>query len=219
VTSPGPIAEDPSGSLLPTLLSSTDYTNYTSGNLTWYMNKVGSVIRDVCRWHLYPNLTVTSQLLNVEADGTIMLPSLYVTNVASVTALQWVAGVQTQVPLTTAQYFWQAPGSGSGFTINNTYIKILQPIALTETPQVLIDWQPPAVVQALVTYTHGYSALPEPVNVVGMELLTRALDERSLPSNYTALSAGPFHASIAEPGLLLTEQQLRMLGPYTLHEF
>jgi hypothetical protein len=187
--------------------------------MSWYLSKVSSVIRDVCRWHVYPSLTVTNQLLRVESDGVIMLPSLYVTNVMSVIALQWVAGVLTQVQLTSAQWYWAAPTVGPGGTNNNTYINVLQPVALTETPQALIDWQPPPVVQALVTYTHGYSTIPDPVNVVGMELLTRALDERLLPSNYTALSAGPFHANIAEPGLVLTEQQLRMLGPYTLHDF
>jgi hypothetical protein len=208
VTQPvGPTAEDVTGTLAP-LLSAADFTKYTSGDQNWYLAKVGSVIRDVCRWQVYPNVTVTNGLYRVQADGTIMLPSLYVTNVATVTAIELVSGTFGQVVLNPTTYQWSPNG----------YINIIQPTDLAETPQTQIDWTPPPVNQAYVTFSHGYSTLPDPILVVAMELLTRALDERTLPSNYTALSAGPFHASIAEPGMVLTEQQLRMLGPYTLHD-
>lgn len=204
----GPTAEDQPGVLAP-LLSSADLTSYNAGDQNWFLAKVGSVIRDVCRWHVYPNVTVTNLLCRVETDGTIMLPSLYVTSVSTVTAVELVSGAFTQIVLDPSTYQWSPNG----------YINILQPTDVAETPQTQIDWTPPPVNEAYVTFTHGYSKLPDPIVVVAMELVTRAIDERSLPSNYTALSAGPFHAAIAEPGLVLTEQQLRMLGPYCLHDF
>ncbi|HUO37120.1 MAG TPA: hypothetical protein VMU34_04415 [Mycobacterium sp.] len=75
------------------------------------------------------------------------------------------------------------------------------------------------VSQATVTMTHGYPALPDAVVWVANELLIRALDERQTPANVLELAAGPFHAVMGESGLILTEQQLRTLGPVTLHSF
>ena len=79
------------------------------------------------------------------------------------------------------------------------------------------NWQHLLPPQANVTITHGFPSLPDAVAVVANELLTTVMDDRNTPTNMIAASAGPFHAQYREPGAILSEQQLRALGPYTLH--
>jgi len=194
---------------LPTLLSSTDLDSYQSGDPDWYLGVAGNVIRSVCRWHVYPSVDVVGLQCRVEADGTIMLPSLQVTAVDAVTVQIPCGGVFTDVVLDSTQYVWSTAG----------WIKIIQPLSVEGVPATQIDWQPPRARSAAVSFTHGYSTLPDEIKTVGLELVTRALDERQVPSNVTESTAGPFRISLAESGMVLDVDQIRRLGPYTLIDF
>src|SRR5271165_1106980 len=98
---PGPTQQDPLG-LLPPLLSSDDWDAYSGGDLDWALTRAGSVIRDHCRWCVYPSTVVTNLLCTVAPNGTVMLPSMYVTNVASVTTVVPGNPTQDQVLPTTS---------------------------------------------------------------------------------------------------------------------
>jgi len=191
------------------LLSSDDLDSYQSGDPDWYLGVVGDVIRSVCRWHVYPSVDVVDLQCRIESDGTIMLPSLQVTDVQSVTVQTPSGGVFTNVVLDPTQYVWDVAG----------FIKIIQPLDVEGVPATQIDWQPPLAQSASVSFTHGYTVLPNDIKTVGMELVTRALDERQVPSNVTESTAGPFRISLAESGMVLDVDQIRRLGPYTLVDF
>jgi len=154
----GPTQEDPAAAL-PPLLSSNDYDAYTAGDIDWYAAIVGSMLRDVCRWHIWPNITVTNLLLTVNPDGVIMVPTMLLTAVSDVT-------VVTQIYGTYATYDLGGPSGGLYQWNPNGYIKILQPFDITETPQTQIDWTPPPIQQAYVSFQHGYAAIPDAVKLI-----------------------------------------------------
>ena len=194
---------------LPPLLNGNDLNSYQSGDPDWYLGAVGDVIRDVCRWHVYPSQTVTDLQCHIEANGTIMLPSLQVTAISNVTVKQPSGGVFTDIVLDPSQYNWDTAG----------WIKILRPLETDGVPFTQDDWQPPLAHWATVSFTHGYTVLPSAITTVGMELITRSLDERQVPSNVTESSAGPFRVMLSESGMVLDVDQIRRLGPYTLVDF
>jgi hypothetical protein len=194
---------------LPDLLSTDDLDSYNSGDVDWLNTKVGSVIRGVCRWHVYPSVDVVDLQCRIEANGTIMLPSLQVTAVTNVTVLQPGDGVFTGIALASGQYLWDSAG----------FIKIIRPLDITGFPFTQIDWQPRNARWATVSFTHGYDVLPAEIAEVGAELITRTQDERQVPSNVTESTAGPFRVSLSESGMVLDVDQIRRLGPYTLVDF
>jgi hypothetical protein len=91
------------------------------------------------------------------------------------------------------------------------------PLWPLESDQPFREYPSPLSVYATVTYTHGYSTTPDVVTAVGLELATRAME---LPSGVaTEITAGPQVISFGALGLVLSDEQRRRLGPYTLVRF
>lgn len=189
---------------IPALLSIDDLQLFQSSDPTFFLDAAGETLRTFCQWHIFPSITVTDTV-EVKPDGTIMLPSMFVTDVASVT----IGGLE----LDPSTYSWFEPG----------YIKRLShqyyewPLWPLESDQPFHAFPSSLAQHAVVTYTHGYSVIPSTVNAVAMELTSRALE---LPAgNATNLSAGPNTIGLNALGLILTGEDRRRLGPFALVRF
>lgn len=187
------------------LLNAADLASFQGLDQNWFLNAAGDTIRNFCQWHIYPSLTVTQQIVPIQPDGTIMLPSLYVTNVASVT----INGVE----LDPTAYRWHQ----AGYIKRHRQAYFQWPLYPLEDEQRFREYPSALSRFAEVTYTHGYSTLPPIVAAVGMELTTRALE---LPSGVASrISSGPYSIDLVALGIVLTDDQRRRLGPFTLVRF
>jgi hypothetical protein len=145
------------------LLNSADLQSFQASDPNWFLTAVGDTIRNFCQWHIYPSVTVTESI-PIQPDGTIMLPSLYVTGVASVT----LGGLE----LDPTTYHWHQAG----------YIR---------------------------RFRQQYSEWP-----------LWPLESDKLPSGIaTQISSGPYTISMGALGVVLTDDQRRRLGPFTLVRF
>lgn len=186
------------------LLNATDLASFQALDQDWFLNAAGDTIRNFCQWHIYPSLTVTQEV-PIQPDGTIMLPSLYVTSVTSVT----VDGLE----LDPTAYRWHQ----AGYIKRHHQAYFQWPLYPLEAEQPFREYPSPLARYAEVTYTHGYSTLPPIVAAVGMELTTRALE---LPSGVASrISSGPYSIDLVALGIVLTDDQRRRLGPFTLVRF
>jgi hypothetical protein len=186
------------------LLNSADLQSFQASDPNWFLTAVGDTIRNFCQWHIYPSVTVTESI-PIQPDGTIMLPSLYVTGVASVT----LAGLE----LDPTTYHWHQAGYIRRF--RQQYSE--WPLWPLESDKPFREYPSPVARHADVTYTHGYTELPPVVAAVGMELANRAME---LPSGIaTQISSGPYTISMGALGVVLTDDQRRRLGPFTLVRF
>lgn len=190
---------------LPSLLSATDLAAFQASDPNWFLTAAGEVIRNFCQWHIFPSLPVT-ETVPIQPEGTIMLPSLHVTAVDQVS----IGGVE----IDPNSYEWHQAG-----WIHQTQPQPYWPWPLwpLQSDQVFREY-PSAMSQfADVSYTHGYTEMPAVVAVVGMELATRAME---LPSGVaTQISSGPYGITLGALGIVLSEEQRRRLGPYTLIRF
>ena len=186
------------------LLNSTDLASFQASDPDWFLNAVGDTIRNFCQWHIYPSITVTESV-PIQPEGTIMLPSLYVTGVESITL--------NGLALNPCAYHWHQAGY-----INRIQHHYFQwPLWPLESEQRFREYPSPLARHAEVTYTHGYTELPPVVAAVGMELANRAME---LPSGIaTQISSGPYTISMGALGVVLTDDQRRRLGPFTLVRF
>lgn len=190
---------------IPQLLNPSDLTSFQASDQNWFLAAAGETVRwGICQWHVYPSITVT-ETVPIQPDGTIMLPSLYVTGVESVT----IGGLE-QDPST---YEWFQAG----------YIKRFHkgffqwPLWPLESDQPFREYPSALARHAQVTYTHGYSAIPPAVNAVALELASRAME---IPAGVaTELGAGPNTIKLGALGVVPTDDQRRRLGPYTLVRF
>lgn len=189
---------------VPQLLSSGDLTSFQASDPNWFLIAAGETIRNQCQWHIAPSITVTDEC-PIQPDGTIMLPSLYVTSVASVT----VDGVE----LDPSSY---EPHT-AGYIQRNRCSYFQWPLWPLESDSPFREYPSPLARYATVTYTHGYDTLPAQVAAVGMELANRAME---LPSGVaTQISSGPYTIGLGALGIVLTDDQRRRLGPFTLVRF
>jgi hypothetical protein len=186
------------------LLTLDDLTDFAASDPEWFLAAAGETVRNFCQWHIAPSVTVT-QTVPISPDGTIMLPSLYVTDVLSMS----LHGLE----LDPASYHWHQPG----------YIKRYRqqyfewPLWPLESDRPFREYPSPQAQHVEVTYTHGYDQLPLTVKAVALELATRAME---LPSGIaTQIEAGPQTISLGALGIVLTDDQRRRLGPYTLVRF
>jgi hypothetical protein len=188
----------------PGLLTSTDLASFQASDPDWFLSVAGDTIRNFCQWHIYPSITVTESV-PIQPEGTIMLPSLYVTGVQSITL--------NGLTLNPCAYHWHQAGF-----INRIQHHYFQwPLWPLESEQRFREYPSPLARFAEVTYTHGYPTLPPIIAGVGMELANKALE---LPSGIaTQISSGPYSISMGALGLVLTDDQRRRLGPYTLVRF
>src|SRR5947209_7814379 len=141
----------------PPLLNVNDLAQFQASDPNWFLTKAGEVIRAFCQWHIAPSITVTDSV-PIAPDGTIMLPSLYVTGVGSVS----IHGLQMD-PTT---YHWHQAG----------YIKRHRrdywewPLWPLQSDKPFREYPSPLALHAQVTYTHGYPTIPDVVADVGMEV-------------------------------------------------
>lgn len=186
------------------LLSTEDLTKFQASDPDWFLNAAGETVRSYCQWHIAPSINVTD-LVPVQPDGTIMLPSLYVTGISRIK----LDGVVLD-PMT---YRWDKAGYIRGYRHN--YFQ--WPLWPLQSDQPFHEYPSPLARHAEVTYTHGYPTLPATVKAVGLELAARAME---LPAGVaTDLSAGPNTITLGALGIVLTDEQRRRLGPFTLVRF
>lgn len=199
MTEPNPVYP-----VAPQLLNSADLTLFQASDPNWFLNKAGEVIRAFCQWHIAPTITDTVSV-PIQPDGTIMLPSLYVTGVASIT----LGGLS----LNPAAYKWHQAGY-----INRIQHHYFQwPLWPLESEQRFREYPSPLARHAEVTFTHGYPTVPDVVADVGLELANRAME---IPSGVaTSLVAGPQSIGLGPLGMVLTDENRRRLGPFTLVRF
>lgn len=188
----------------PPLLNNEDLASFQGSDPNWFLEAAGDTIRNFCQWHIFPSLTVT-EWCPVQPDGTIMLPSLYVTGVESVT----LDGLELD-PST-----YQRHRAGYIQRYKTDYFQ--WPLYPLEAEQPFREYPSALGRYAEVTFTHGYEVIPPTVNAVGMELTNRALE---LPSGVaTQISSGPYTIGLGALGIVLTDDQRRRLGPFTLVRF
>jgi hypothetical protein len=186
------------------LLNATDLASFQASDPNFFLAGAGDTIRNFCQWHIFPSITVT-ELVPIQPEGTIMLPSLYVTGVESITL--------NGLTLNPSAYKWHQAGY-----INRIQHHYFQwPLWPLESEQRFREYPSPLARHAEVTFTHGYSTIPPVVNTVGMELANRALE---LPSGVASrISSGPYAIDLVALGVVLTDEQRRRLGPFTLVRF
>ena len=187
----------------PPLLSSDDLELFQASDPDWFLNAAGEIVRGFCQWHVAPSITVT-ETVPIQPDGTITLPSLYLTGVATVS----IDGIDVDP----ATYTPHLAGYISRLSTQQPYFEY--PLWPLESDRPFREY--PSAVQyfADVTYTHGYPELPVQVAAVGYALCERAME---MPAGLaTQISAGPQSITLGKPGLLLTNEERRLLGPYSL---
>lgn len=191
----------------PPLLTPDDLTLFQASDPTWFATAAGEIIRNFCQWHIAPSLTVTDTVM-VQPEGTIMLPSLWVTNVAQVV-------IEGNV-IDPATYWWHRAGYiHRSRSSEQPYFEY--PLWPLESDTPFREYPSPLSRHAEVTYTHGYPQTPIAVQTVAAELATRAME---LPAGLaTSITAGPQSITFGALGLVLSDEQRRRLGPYTLVRF
>lgn len=194
---------EPFGTTTP-LLSPDDLASFQASDPDFFLTAAGDTIRNFCQWHIYPSITVT-EWVPIHPEGTIMLPSLFVTDVASVT----IGGIELDATS------YQMHQAGYITRIKHPYFQ--WPLWPLESEQRFREYPSPLGRYAEVTFTHGYTTIPPVVNIVGMELANRAME---LPSGIaTQISSGPYSISMGALGVVLSDDQRRRLGPFTLVRF
>jgi hypothetical protein len=204
MTQPVPgIGTDPSS--IPPLLNAADLASFQASDPSWFLAAAGETVRwDICQWHIYPNITVTESI-PIQPDGTIMLPSVYVTGVEAV----FVGGLQ-QDPST---YDWYQAGYIKRFH-RNFFQWPLWPL---ESEHPFREYPSALARHAIVTYSHGYDKMPPAVNAVALELANRAMEMPSGVANN--ISSGPYSIGLGALGVVPTDEQRRRCGPYSLVRF
>lgn len=136
------------------LTTDPDYAAYNSGDPEFLLRSVGATIRNYCGWHLSPSIAVTLTGLPVGSDGILMLPSLFVTDVASVTMQ---GGPESDpVELDADTYVWYEGGW-------------IEPVR-SESWRYFQGSRGMPPMLATVTFTHGYASLPADIKRVAYEL-------------------------------------------------
>lgn len=186
------------------LLDPNDLTKFQASDPDFFLAVAGDTIRNHCQWHIFPSLTMTLEC-PIQPDGTIMLPSLYVTDVASVT----VGGLE----LDPTSYQWHQ----AGYIKRHRQTYFPWPLWPLRDEQPFREYPSPLTRFAEVTFQHGYPVIPPVVNAVGMELANRAME---LPSGVAKqISSGPYSIGFGELGVVLSDDQKHRLGPFTLVRF
>lgn len=127
-----------------------DLTAYQEGDPTAHLAAATQAVQDYCGWHIAPSRTTTVTLVPTASD-TLMLPSMYVTDVASV--------VVRDTALPVEEYSWTEHG------------------VVTRRPGwYVVD---PVLDGVTVTFTHGYVDFPANVLQVIVALAQRSIDNPS----------------------------------------
>lgn len=186
----------------PQLLNTDDLASFQASDPDWFLNAAGETIRNFCQWHIAPSITVTDSC-PIQPDGTIMLPSMFVTGVQ----FMEIDGLE----IDPTSYHWHQAGYITRHP--NPY----WPLWPLENDTPFREYPSPLTQYADITYTHGYPTLPIVVKSVGLELATRAME---MPSGIAkSLAAGPYSIGLGALGVVLSDEERRRLGPYTLVRF
>ena len=187
-----------------------DWASFQAQDPNYFLSVAGARIRTYCGWRIYPNDTDTVDRLRIGTNGRIMLPSLYVTDVAQLTVQ---TGVNTSITIDPDMYEWFANGW-------------IMPLGLTgwgwggysgfyygpDTPAYL-PWM--NFGYATVTFTHGYPAVPADVKSVAYELAEVAAEMTA--GNVSGITTPGYQLTLTRnAGLNLNCEQMDRLAPYRL---
>jgi hypothetical protein len=189
------------------MLNDDDYADFAGLDLDWFLSTGGATIRDFLGWQPAPPQTETVWA-DITGDGTIMLPTRYLTAVSSVTPTYPGA-----VAISDHAYEWDQRGwinfRAHGFAPNPSSAD-LWPIDTAR----LFDAYPKRDRRMIVTFTHGYESLPYAVAQVAYELVMRAMEK---PAGISpAIQAGPYRFQFNELGMVLSDDQKNRLSHYAL---
>ena len=187
-----------------------DWASFQAQDPNYFLSVAGARIRTYCGWRIYPNDTDTVDRLRIGTNGRIMLPSLYVTDVAQLTVQ---TGVNTSITIDPDMYEWFANGW-------------IMPLGLTgwgwggysgfyygpDTPAYL-PWM--NFGYATVTFTHGYPAVPADVKSVAYELAEVAAEMTA--GNVSGITTPGYQLTLTRnAGLNLNCEQMDRLASYRL---
>jgi hypothetical protein len=188
-----------------------DWEAFQAGDPEYLLRVTGTTLRTYCGWHLYPSLTETLDKLPIGTAGRIMLPSLYVTDVASV-AIQFNPQQEfaVQDPDT---YTWFQQGYilpiGQAFWGSQWYSGFYY----EPGP----DFMPVANAGlASVTFTHGYDTLPDDIKQVAYELTAWSGLIKTGGEVKEVASPGFRLMLSGNPGMNLNTEQKNRLAPYRI---
>lgn len=190
---------------VPALLNSDDYGTFAELDLDYFLAAAGDRVRRYLGWHCWPTLTQTG-LYDISGDGTIMLPTRYLTSVVSVSPVwntdQVLSGYRWD------QRGWiSLPARGYGFSPSTADLWPIDTIRM-------FDAYPKHQKRMSVTFTHGYPQIPPAVAEVGYELAMRALEK---PAGVASqVQAGPYNFKFSEFGLVLSDDQKDRLAFYKI---
>jgi hypothetical protein len=168
-----------------------DWAKYQAQDPDWFLAVAGDAIRDYCGWHINPNLALTKTNLRIGSKGIIQVPSLMVTDVASVT-IQDPKGENPWL-LDPTQYTWFDNG-------------VIEPATLQRWSQYAgyyygpDNWSFLPMYQygyATVAFSSGYTDTPRVIKEIAYELTTVT----------TEVAAGNIK-EVQTPGFRLTLQQV-----------
>lgn len=200
----------PPGTTVPALLNSGDFDDFSSLDPDWFLAAAGTTIRNYLRWHVAPSITQTS-VLDMTGDGTILLPTQYLTAVSSVTP-PW-TGAATIDP---GSYVWDQRGWIT-FLPALTYGFAPTPASASLWPidtVRLFDAYRKQDRRMVVTFTHGYANTPFDVAQVAYELVMYAMEK---PAGVAKeVQAGPYRYQFNTFGMVLNEDQRQRLDRYKL---
>lgn len=153
------------------------------------LEQAEALVRAFCGWHIAPSREDQTHTVRTFGGRDIFLPSLYVTDIASIT--------EAGNPLTVDEEFtWDAP---AGTVRRSGY------------------WAVDEVV--VVTYTHGYATVPPDVTAVVQAVAQRAvsnpgsvLREQAGPFSYSPSLTGLSQSA----ALALLDSEKEALRPYCI---
>lgn len=174
-----------------------DFTSEDDGPPTnralFYLRAACEEVRRYCGWHIAPSQTETVSKLPIGSQGILMLPSLYVTDVASVFV--------DNVVLDPAGYEWFRQG----------FIETRSPVYRYGWTGLVGGGGP----LATVTMTHGYTSCPLDVKAVLFDLMETAIETpRGGVESVTAPGYGVTFST--EDGNSLSQGMRDKLAPYRI---
>lgn len=177
----------------------SDQETALTGRESFLVRAACEIVRDYCGWHIAPSITATYDNLRIGSGGIIMVPSGYVTDVASVT-IRSPGGDVILDP--TTEYDWYPQG----------FIEAKSP-----------QWRygygavygPYKAGLASVAMTHGYDTCPLPVKSVIFELMDTA--DMANMGGVKEVQSASFRVQWGPlAGLSFTPSQVNRLAKYAI---
>lgn len=166
-----------------------------SSRALFFMRAAAEEVRNYCGWHIAPSVTETIDKLIIGSQGIILVPSLYVTDVANVV-------VDDNQVLDQRGYHWFQQGFIE--TRSPVYRHGFSGLAGAGSPV------------CSVTLTHGYQTCPLPVKAVIFDLMETAYDTPS--GSVHSVTAPGYGVTFAneDTQVQMTPGQMTRLAPYRI---